>query len=261
MNINPFLLITSLAILASCSIKEERRECPCILEINTSITHTGSVVDIAGFDGENQVLFDRFERDSCPRRYEREVKRCMISVTGVLSDEEYEYSGKGRIISIEKGMQADSLFAGVTRVDASGETASSTVSLHKQFTTVHIYQEQAREGSCDYRLEVRGDCAGFDVLSLKPVSGDFFYESLFPPEGTFFRIPRMGEASSFWVTIIDLENEEQLGSFQISRLMKESGYNCNAQDLQDVEICVNLVHLGLDISIEKWDGNIEEIDI
>lgn len=261
MKINPFLLISTTALLLSCSVKEDRKECPCILEIKTSVTPETGVVDIAGFDGNNQIVFDRFDRESCPKRYEREVRRCMLSLVGVLSDKEYEYSDGGRIISIDNGLQADSLFAGVTRVDASGETASSTVSLHKQFSTVHIFHEQEREVSCDYSMEVRGDCAGFDVLSLEPVEGDFHYETSFPAEGTAFRIWRMTEDSSLWITIFETENHEVVKSFLLSRMMKDAGYDCVAQDLQDVDIYVNLISMNLSISITEWSGTVMEVDI
>lgn len=261
MKVYPFLLTMTLAVISSCSIKEERGECPCILEINTSITQKGYLVDIAGFDGDSRTLFDRFERDSCPERYEREVKRCYLTISGVLSDRSVEYSMGGRIISLEMGMQADSLFAGVSQVDASGETASSTVSLHKQFTTIRIYQEQEGEETCDYMMEVRGDCAGFDVLSLKPVDGEFHYETPFPKEGTSFRITRMDEESSLWITITDAQTGDAVRSFQISTLMKSAGYDCNAIDLQDVDICVNLVSLDCLLSVKEWSGNVIEIDI
>jgi len=262
MKTKPFLLIiTTLALLPSCSVLEDRHECPCILEINTSITQKGSVVDIAGFDENGRVLYDRFQRDSCPKRYEREVHRCSLSVTGLLSDGMNEHSDDGRVISIRRGMQADSIFSGVTRVDASGETASSTVSLHKQFTTINLFQEQEREDSGDYRVEVRGDCAGFDVLSLSSVRGEFFYETPFPAEGTSFRILRIDEESSIWVSIVDVESEETIRSFKISQLMKNAGYDCNALDLQDVEIYVSLASMDCLLSITEWSGNIVQLDI
>lgn len=218
-------------------------------------------MDVAGFENDSRLLFDRFERDVCPARYEREVKRCVMSIAGVVSEIEPEYSSNGRTILVAKGLQADSLFVGVSQVDASGETASSTVCLHKQFTTIHIYEEQEWEGCGLYRVEVRGACAGLDVLTLEPVSGDFEYTTDFGPEGAAFKILRMSPSAPLWISLVEVSSGEVFRTFPIGELMLKAGYDCRAQDLQDVEIGVNLMNFTCSITVKEWTGDTIVVDI
>lgn len=257
----PFLFAAFLATTCSCSIFEERGECPCLLEIVTSTPEPGEVLDIAGFENDSRLLFDRFGRRSCPARYEREVKRCKLSIVGVLSGIEPKYSSGGRIVSVAKGMQADSLYAGVSQVDATGETASSTIRLHKQFSTIRVYEEQEWEDCGLYRLEVRGECAGLDVLTLTPSGGTFEYVTDFGTKGTSFRIPRMEEESPLWISLVEISTGKVFRTFQIGRMMIEAGYDCHAEDLQDVDIGINLINFSCCVSVKEWTGGIIVEDI
>lgn len=261
MNKKPFLVSASLAVLASCSVLEERKECPCILEITTNSPASGKVFEVAGFDDKDMVLFDRFESGNCPHKYEREIKRCNLTISGVLRSGEAELSGNGRIVSVKRGLEADSLFAGVTPVDATGETASSTVRLHKQFTTVNVFEEQEREDSCRYGIEVAGSCAGLDVLTLEPVEGDFRYTADFDGGGTSFRILRIDERSQLWVSVFRQDTGETVKKIPARELMIEAGYDCHAEDLQDVEIGINLDNFNCTIFVRNWDEQLIIVEI
>jgi len=261
MKTKPFLLLTFLTIIPACSVLEERSDCPCILEVNTNRPTEGRILDVAGFESGERVLFDRFETKSCPYRYEREIKRCLVSIAGVLSSREVTYSDNDRTVYIDKGKEADSLFAGVAPVDATGETATSTVCLHKQFTTIRIYDESEREDSDLYRLEVSGCYAGLDVLTLCPVTGNYFYQTDFREKSATFRIPRMDGDGSLKISFVTAATGEAFRDFPIGKLMVDAGYNCHAEDLQDVEIAVNLINFKCSVTVRNWNGEVIVVDI
>lgn len=265
----PFFLTALLVALTSCSIKEDRLECPCRLSVNTSSLSRlfspaqlgNRTLDVAGFDREERIVFDRFVAGSRPIEYDRKVKRERLAVAGVCSDREPVYDASGRVLSVSEGNQSDSLYVGTVEVDASGETACVSVNLHKQFTTLSISSISDWEVPDDCMVEVSGLCAGFDILTLKPLSGNFRYRTSFGSGKASLRLPRH-DNDDILLSIYSLsDGKPYLSDFPIGSEMTSAGYDFNSVDLADVDLSVNLITGSFHIIVREWSGETIVIEI
>ena len=102
--------LLGLGALASCSVKEDRSDCPCWLTVEAD-----KAISLSAWFGSHQIL------DNHPGGLvEHTVPRGLVEI--VASHGEFK---------VMEGHQMDSLFAQRALVDTDGETAGYTVHLHK----------------------------------------------------------------------------------------------------------------------------------
>ena len=218
-----FLAALLMAALSSCSIKEDRDPCPCVLDIflEDSGDHAERLA-LSAWDGTGRLFLDRIDTDKYPDIYQKKVPKGFLNVCaygGVSS-----MALKGDRLLIPEGGQCDPVWAykGDT-IDANGETAEDHITLHKQYAVIHIRLDSLGRDTGGAILRAVGNANGFDISTLEPVKGVYL-------EGVLSRTVLLGE------------------------LILNAGYSWEREDLDDIYISLGLFSSGrITISVNGWD--------
>lgn len=242
---------------ASCSVKEDRSGCPCLLSVDlrsADITHPGVThpditvtVDAGGAPAVETVAVQDYL--SYPF-WERGVPRRTVTVSARSTvrgmDTEWPYATVGT------GSQCDSLYAHASRVDCSGEEAHETAVLHKQFATLYIDMTGYGASRYPYGITVRGESDGISLETLSPHDGEFrFSPAAQGARGTRFicRIPRQGGR-----LLMDLTRDGTvMDTVDIGAEITRAGYSWHREDLDDIMLTVDHGTLAVSVSVLPWD--------
>ena len=225
--------------LSSCSIKEDRDECPCwmTVEMPDRVGHDGSVVlRLRGNSDEDAVDYAYKVSESIKADVgilEYEVPRGAVGVSAVAFGNEIpgraEYDEKaagydggmhnrvwhdgksagydGDEIRVPVGEQMDSLYGFFKMYHTRCESVLCDVELHKEFCTVSFTLGEDGYTS-PYDIEVWGNFAGVSAWDLMPVLGEFRYAPM-QKNGVYqVRVPRQVDNS---LELVMLEIPGQVG--------------------------------------------------
>lgn len=258
-------ILSSLLGLASCSIMEDRWPCPCYLVFDPqqdvlldcpggfqlTVYHQSS----AEKELTTDITWESIRNDSYEVRVSKGEKQMSI-----LEGLREQYIS-GTDILIIPGNQADSIYACSVPVNCSGEQASVPVFRHKQFATVFLKMENGDGATYPFRLRIRGNIDGVNLLSLEPHSGDFSHTcENFGAQNEFrFRIPRQRDDT----LVMELWDKDRPDSTEpadvlhLGELIRESGYRWDTESLDDIYIGVDYAQAGIRISINDWETVLE----
>ena len=246
------LSLAAVASLASsCSIKEDRTECACLLVLDFSSCATAP--DNIRID--LKTLDDRIRKDIIPGQedpfYECPVTKGVCSLTAFICPG--KLSSKEDDIAVEPGENFPELYASNSVFEASGETMEHKVILHKQFAavTIDLNDSPWDEPSCE--ITVKGSIKGISLSDMKPIRGEFIYKVPVDSHGIrSFRLPRQTEESA--VELI-LEIRAAGGShqiFELGKYLSEAGYNWEMEDLQDITVKIRESEMMIEIRSSDW---------
>jgi len=241
------ILVVLLPLLAACSVKEDRDECPCWLQIDLSTcSHYADRVSLKGWTSGSPVFGVQVLSEDFSSAHEEEVPRTMVSYCATSGLDATRNSGMSVIIP--EGEQSDRLYAYRADVQAYGETVYDKVSLHKQYAAVAV---SIGEGEGDYSVKVKSSWNGLDLVSLRPVSGSFeFFPEKNEEKVWYFRLPRQGD-DSLVMEITDTHGHTY--PYGLGDLVRKSGYDWSAEDLDDIMIGVDY-HTGqIKVEVIPWE--------
>ena len=242
--------ILGLMALCSCSVKEDRSDCPCWLTVDLSETN-GAYVQLKAWCPA-PVFSESIPRSQRNAFHEYRVPRGQVRLSAYR-----ETPGlflEGEVLSITEGSQMDSLFACTSLVDTDAEFAHETILLHKNFATVSvIFKDEENGRPADCRLDVSGTVAGVDVRTLEPIPGRFSCTAEEPLEGGFaFRVPRQMDADLN--AALYSHDGILMESYPVGWLIQQAGFDWSKTDLSDVEILVDTPTASFTITVKEWDG-------
>lgn len=226
-----FAMLSMTVILASCSVKEDRSDCPCWLTVRADET-----ASLSAWYGSYRILEDRkggMEDYTVPR-----------GIVELVASE-------GRF-TVPEGEQMDSLFAQRVQLNTNAEFATHTVRLNKNFTTVTVELKDTDDGRAGYELIVDGSVNGVDLRTLAPTPGPFHFKAEAAPEKGFrFRVPR--QKDDFLQA--DLCSEGAIvETIPVGELIAKTGFDWNKEDLGDVHILADLPAHSFTITVMEWEG-------
>ena len=244
-------LAAILALTVSCSVKEDRSGCACLLVLDMS--SCSDAPDNIRID--LRTLDERIEQNYIPGQdkpfYEYPVTKGECSLSAYLCPRELS-SGMDRII-IEQGENCPELFASSSVFEASGETAEHKVVLHKQFATVTLDLTDSPWSGVPCEITAKGEIKGISLTDLLPIEGKFVYEVVPDPYGIWsFRLPRQTDSSS---ASLVLELRKPGGSpqvFELGKHLSEVGYDWQMEDLEDITVKVRESEIEVEISGSDW---------
>lgn len=215
----------TLFLSASCTVKESRRGCPCLLRLFFADTVTRRMhlfVVGEGFSYAAEVASDTALSLSVPR----------TGVQVVASTGAALLPGEG--LRIPEGYGCPPLRACCAWVDTDAET----VALHPVLRKAHCKLSLAFEGpqgwGTPYWCMVRGGVAGFSPEGV-PVEGAF---SCRLDNGGWVFLPRQQEQLPLWLDIA--LPDQVVRTFPLGRYMLEAGYDWNREDLEDMPLLIRL---------------------
>ena len=240
-----------MTVLFSCSVKEDRSDCPCYLEVDLSQTDA-AYVRLNAWCGMASVFSESVPRSRRDDFHEYRVPRGQVLLSAYR-----ETPGlflNGNVLAITEGSQMDSLFACTTRVDTDAEVVHETIRLQKNFTTVSvIFEDEADGRPADCRMEVYGTVAGVNARTLMPMSGRFFCIAGKADEGGYaFRLPRQMDAELS--AVLYSPDGGLMDIYHLGDLIQKAGFDWSRESLGDIEIRVDKPEAGFTITVKEWDG-------
>ena len=250
-------LLTLGLSVASCSIKEDRRPCPCWLDMDISgCSSLTSEVTLSAWDTQN-LFSDKVAVADYPEAYERTVTKGKVATSAYCGLSESTVQGS-RII-IPEGNQSDRLLVHTNIVDCTGEFARDSVELNRQYATVYLSMEDDNAKETLKTLQVRGEVCGIDYVTLEPVEGTFSYMTESDSDGVWtFRLPR--QTDSHDLKLVTFADGVEKDCLPLDEWINKSGYSWLDKDLKDIYINVDYAIGKVSVVIQGWIEG-EHIDI
>lgn len=258
-----FCVILITAAAASCSIKEDRWPCPCNLifkpgegiNLNAPGGFTLTVSNGAGKELSAELSWRQIRDDDYDVAVSKGEKEMNI-----LSGRKDSFLS-GTDLLIVKGNQADSIYSSVCHVSCLGEEATVPVEMLKQFSTVYLTLLDGGE-RLPYYVKVRSFVEGIDLVDLKPVQGEFFFEPE-PVNGNGsqfeFRLPRQIPQLApellleIWSKATSLQEEDTLlDRLPLGSLILDAHHDWEKPSLDDIHIGIDYTRAGMKININDW---------
>lgn len=261
-----FLFAASLLLAVSCSVKEDRTVCPCWVEVHfADRSEIIAPVNLYGFS-ENNEFNDVFRAELHSDYYLKEVVRDhyhFVSTTGSIRNQRRH----DKVMLIEYGCQADSVYWHHDEVSAVDEEAKITVDFTKQFATVFLDIHKEEGDMTKYSFFAESNVCGFDIITGEPVQGAFSCQPSVVPGGTVssFRLPRQIDSSlSLKIVYDDGEGHAASSVYPLGEYISTLGYDWNTPDLGDLYISIDIVGGRINIGVSDWEhpsgsdfGNVE----
>ena len=228
-----------LAVLSSCSVKEDRSGCPCRLTVAVSdlpVTPVEVVVSGEEFRDIRQAERDTVLMMPVPRPSVR-----LRAVHGAPAD-------AGDIL-IPYGFQCPPLYLFDAEIDTSGETAFCQVGLRKSFCTLTVVFSGPPGWETPYSLEILGTVDGY-------LEGGLLSEGAFACRisgaGTV-RLPRQRDDS---LRMDVLLQDNKVRTFALGAYIAASGYDWTLPDLQDLTLEIDLSVTQITFRIGLWTESV-----
>lgn len=247
-------LICTLCI--GCSVKEDRRGCPCAL-----------VYDFSRVDpGRSDSLFlgilsgtDDFCHGRIVHSQDYSVPlRINVPRSGIWTNIYSDGAGTDTVSSmlsedrsclvIPAGEQCAAVYMFSAYVDTAPETVVVPVMLHKNYSILTIRMLYGGDKSLSLSLE--GNVNGYGKDG-RPAEGLFSFAPDLDGEGCCrARIPRQTDGS-LRLTLSD--GDGVLREFAVGEYILQSGYDWNADDLEDIDITIDYSKADVTFVVNDWE--------
>lgn len=238
----------------SCTVKEDRSDCPCLLALD--LRDVPAVLPTGFFPVGWSVAQGAFSdsgtlsAEDCAGIFHVVVPRGGVQVYAVAGDEGLFHEG----IDIPPGHGCPPVWLWSAYVDARGETAAATVRLRKEHCLLTI-RVRGMPAPRDYRMVVEGVVGGCDGAG-RPKEGPFRCEpqTIDTEQDAFVAcLPRQRDAS----LLLRIEDRhaagtEPLRTFALGHAMAAAGYDWTAPDLEDLSLELDFAASTLTFRSDRW---------
>lgn len=247
--------VAAAALCISCSVLEEREECPCFLTIDFSRIASAELM-AQGYDrmgimvesGYGLHALEGWSLEDNVEEYGMEVPRSTVQVMAACArGAEIDESG----LTIAEGEQCPEIQMFAESFDIDASEVRRYVELHRNFCTLSVdiktsYNVPARP----FRVRMDGCVCGYSPDGT-PKEGRFMCVSA-PSSGSpcAVRIPRQKD-NSLSLQVLFLDSDE-VRTFPVGEYIAESGYDWSAPDLEDIFVEMDFSRTGISFSISGW---------
>lgn len=239
---------------AGCSVREDRSVCPCLLILDFTQSS-----DMAGACSWEDVAWavrstdffarGRFPADDLPAEYVVETPRAPVTLTIVSGDEGLFDPEEGLLIP--EGAEAPPVFGQVAAFDGVQMEIPVAVSLHKRYALLEVRLWDWDQAGLSW--SVNGSICGYGP-QLEPLRGDFCVPLMPDGEGRCrVSLPAQMDGT---LTLCARRYGEIERIFAIGQYILESGYDWNAQDLENIVLEIDYVDGSARIKIDQWSKTI-----
>lgn len=253
--------LTGAVLLSSCSIKEDRAECPCWLTLyydNVIHMHDYSKALVTVFASEVVVQenVDIIPLEGVGNEYPV-PRRENIAMCAVGHENLW---WKHDTLTVPTGLDWGRVFLDTQHVDCSGDLAEAVFDVHKEYCQVNFILVGLNDASTyPFDIRVRANCNGVRMRDRKPVHGAF--TTYAQPENTAelfrVRVPRQ-EANEMTMDLLhkrpdhDYKEDDLLMTLDLGNAMSAVGYNWGKEDLDDIYVTVDFVLGTYSVTIIPW---------
>ena len=246
----------------SCSVKEDRMECPAYVTVLTDrFAQQGLQDGTVSFSADHLLARDEINflsylregyEQACPRDYAR---------AAVLSGVENGRLSEDRFV-IPPGRQADLLWAYGTAFSAEEDSYVLDAVPHKQYCLIKFLFDDSPTPPGDYpwRFRLLADCSGMNIYTLEPVEGT--YRSVVGPNaiGEWYGVlPRQKTNNMRLEVFLPNADDETEGrtdyTLDLGKAFEKQGYDWGEEDLKDIAVTVGFTETGIRLTVEEWEGD------
>ncbi|MBQ8482997.1 MAG: hypothetical protein IJ504_01705 [Bacteroidales bacterium] len=239
-------VVACIFLLASCSVKEVRDSCPCLLLFDFS--ECGGAVpsdaDLLVTSEEGVVWEDAVDLD-VHTRYSVYVPKTDLHLR--------VWSGDGglatvRGLDIPLGQDCPEIYMHDADVVATGEMLTDTVRMRKNHCVMHIKTEGG--GDFPFDMKVNGNVSGYDHAG-NPVEGKF--ECTPERDGDDFKVvlPRQTDDR----LMLSVEGDGVASkTFALGQYLSAGGYDWSAPDLDDVSVTIDYALTEVRVLVNGWES-------
>lgn len=246
-----YALPVALSML-SCSVKENRMECPCLLEITLAGGNDSkAVVGVWKDELVNSLDVNSYDKS---RRHALDIPRGYFTMTAC-SGLRRKLPRDGSFF-LEKGEEMEEIYAGSSQLEALADTVYGSVVLHRQFAFINVRVLCISAEQMPQDIIIGGNTAGMDLRTMAPLPGKYEVV-LHPIFGEYCRasVPRQLDSS----LIMDIAG---LGRIPIGEYITKSGYDWSAADLADIELDIDFIECTVTLKVSGWnEGRIFSLTI
>ena len=240
------LLSFGLLLTSACSVREDRSDCPCQLEL-----------DLQAFSGfADRVTVSVWEGTAASQETVRTDSIYMRALPkGVFDASVWTGADAGRIdgtrLVLPPDGRPDSLRLFRTRLDCRREVCRERVEPFRQFARIRLEIETEPGTAFPYRLRVESDYCGLDLRDLRPIPG-----------GHTFALPQLGASHYVFdllrhdpdtgVRIGIWDGATRLSSLPLAEWLQAVGYNWESPDLAPVRLALDYGRSIVRIHMEGW---------
>ncbi len=266
------LVSTALVLLtgtASCTVKEERRECLSWVSIISRIEapvdeDIDGMLSLFVYQNGQQVRYSEHTIDELRAGLNVPLKRRMIDIAGVIGwsmENAHE-----NLLRISFGCECPEAwgFSDSFLIDENDEELFLGESLRSLFVDVCVCLLGAG-GDYPYGLVVEGDVDGYLLASLKPHHGPFLFapSALNDESGRVLncRIPRQDDANlsvSLVRTVPDSATKagenatDYVYTLPLGKILNKEGYDWNADNPEGIKVSIDFAATQIVISAGGW---------
>lgn len=254
-----FLTVAAAALLSSCSVKEERSGCPCLLKLDFD-----EVIDNGRYEEAMTTLSPSLKSagERTPLRigsykgigYEVGVPRRLISVSAVCGAGQELFDG-------DAVMAGDvPVMAFAASADCRSDTETVRVRLHKQYCRVTVQPEGfASSSEYPFRVRINASTGALDIFDLSPCGSP--WTGMLDDDLTV-DVPRQRPDALLTLDMLS-DSSETVFSIDLSAKLEAAGYDWTDEDLADISVKVDFVRMTCSVAVLPWDESSEyrQIDI
>lgn len=261
--IKAFVLCQVLLLAVSCSVKESRLGCPCILNMDyskirsderrTSVQNPDSLLVIV------QGAYNSFVRMSeWPVYHTINVPRSRLHLACYLGmTEDRLENGRTRLM-IPLGEDSDRLFSfhRILQLYEDSEEEYVTPTLSNEFTKVIISMDPESHNTASGKelLRVTGSTCGLDINTGYAIEGPFRYDmDVYDSHSYCFNMPRQ-KNRDIRIDAISALSGDALYGIDLAGELDRAGYDWNAESLSLLVVVeINAQNLPVGVRIIDWD--------
>ena len=249
------VLYGGLLAVQSCSVKEDRSECPCMLTLDFSdvdyellreagLTEMGIIVS-----SESEICVRKsVSIKEAPGECVVAVPRSLVNMCAVCGD---GGDWKDSSVVVDEGEECPKYYVGLDSFDACRDAMTRKVVLHKNHCILTVrLKNPYGVPSRRFSVTAEGDVCGFDMYG-DLVAGTFKACS----EESFggacsVCLPR--QRDGLLSLQILFPDSGDIRSFPLGDYILQSGYDWNAPDLEDIDVEVDFSLTGVSFTIDTW---------
>lgn len=228
----------------SCTVKEVRDSCPCllILDFSEDEGQAPSPAALMLTDGGQVIWEDVVDVDSVAEEgYSVSVPRTWIHMR-LWSGDEGLVSREG--LQIPFGSDCPQVYMYDAEVHADGESCVAKVRLRKNHCVLTVVGKDG--GTLPFGMEVTGNVSGYDV-SGGPCEGKF--QCSVGEDGRVV-LPRQTDDS----LLLHVSGDGTVRTFALGQYLSSSGYDWTSSDLEDVTVTLDYALTEIALTVEGWEG-------
>ncbi len=237
----------------SCSVLENRTDCPCDLFLDFSSPSCESCdalhAVVCGPDGQVECEADVLRSDY-PQGLRLSVPHRDKVFVIVYPEELLAYFDAGSC-RIRAGELCPELYSYNTVCNTMSDHCEAAVVICKNYSKINV--EYVTNSDCDMLMELRCRFAGLDCEG-NPLSGEYMaHEGIKGDAAASFRIPRQGDDSMI-LTIYSASGSSR--NYALGNALARGGYDWTKQDLDDVTVRVDFTLMSVSVCVDSWQEEI-----